>query len=174
MRRRFMLRLILDPKTDRGYIDFAPMNECPGGDVTHRSPIIIPGDDGDASPLVSVDYDHGQRIAGIEILKASSSLGHRFRTDGDQAVFPIYLSVDYTADRARIALRERSVDVEFEKNRPSAVIIVRELAGDTVRSVETGPVAVHYNAKGRISAVSMASASIMLPRRFLRLGSEGK
>ena len=169
-----MLRLIIDPKTDRGYIDFAPMNECPGGDVTHRSPIVIPGNEDNASPFVSVDYDRNQRIAGIEILNPSSLLGDRFRTDGDQAVFPIYLSVDYTADRARITLRERSVDVEFEKNRPSAVITIKELPGDTVRSVAAGPVAVHFSSKGKISAVAMGSASITLPRRFLRLGSDGK
>ena len=132
------------------------------------------GNEGDVSPLVSVDYDRYQRIVGIEVLNPSSLLGDRFRTDGGLAVFPIYLSVDYTADKARIAHRERSVDVEFEKNRPSAVIIVKELPGDTVRSVEAGPVALHYNVKGKISAVSVASASIMLPSRFLRLGSEGK
>ena len=174
MRRRFMLRLIVDPKADRGYIDFAPMNECPGGDVSQRKPIVVTGDQGEVSAIVSVDYDHGQRIAGIEILNPSSLLGHRFRTDGDQAVFPIYLSVDYTADKARIALRERTVNVEFEENRPSAVIIVKELPGDTVRSVEAGPVVFHYNSKGKISAISMSCASITLPRRFRRLGSEGK
>jgi uncharacterized protein YuzE len=169
-----MLRLIVDPKTDRGYIDFAPMNECPGGDVAHRKPIVVTGDMGEVTAIVSLDYDRGQRIAGIEILNPSSLLGHRFRTDGDQAVFPIYLSVDYTADKARITLRERSVGVEFEKDRPSAVITIKELPGDTVRSVEAGPVAFHYSSKGKISAISMSCASITLPERFRRLGSEGK
>jgi uncharacterized protein YuzE len=174
MRRRFILRLIIDPKTDRGYVDFAPMNECPGDDVAHRCQVVIPWDEVNVSPIVSVDYDHNQRIAGIEILNPSSFLGNRFRTDGDQAVFPIYLSVDFAADKARIALRERSVDVTFGENRPCAAINVRELPGDTVRSVEAGPVTVHYNSNGRISAISMSCVSTMLPRRFLRLGSEGK
>jgi hypothetical protein len=84
------------------------------------------------------------------------------------------LSIDYTVDKARIALRERSVDVEFEKDRPSAVIIIKELPGDTVRTVDAGAVAFHYNSKDRISAISMSCASITLPKRFRRLGSEGK
>jgi uncharacterized protein YuzE len=174
MRRRFMLRLIIDPKTDRCYIDFAPMNECPGGDVAHRYQAVIPGDEVDASPTVSVDYDCDQRIAGVEILNPSSFLGSRFRADGDQAVFPVHLSVDYAVDEARIALRERNVDVTFDENSLLALIDVREVPVDAVRSVEAGPLTIHYNSNGRISAISMSCASIVLPRRFLRLGSQGK
>jgi hypothetical protein len=169
-----MLRMIVKPESAGAYIDFTPLNECPGDDVAYRRAIVDPGPGANDVPATSVDFDHCHRIVGIEILNASSFLGRRFRTDGDRAIFPIYLNVDYGRDCARIPLRERRVDLSFDPSRLSAVIDVRELPERTSRSVEAAPLTLHFNGEGKICAVSLKCASGMLPARFLRAGSKGE
>lgn len=174
MHRMFMLRLMIGPEADRAYIDFGPMDECPGGNIAHRQAIVNLEDEIEIPPVVSVGYEYNQRITAIEILNPSRFLGNRFRTDGDQAVFPVYLNLDHKADMARITLRDREVKVAFDESSLRAVVNIRELPGDTVSSVQSGYVGVHYNTKGKISAISIRRASIMLPKRFLLSRSEGK
>jgi uncharacterized protein YuzE len=170
-----MLRLTIDVIADMGYIDFAWANgggvESVGsvgsvGSACSKASFPVPGAETEGIPIISIDYGSDDRIVGIEIPNPSCSLSGRFKACEDNALFPIYMTVDTTTDIARIPFRETSLEVRYDRNNWIANIKMKELPAEMATTIERGPIAVHFNEEGRISAITISDISNQLKDCF--------
>jgi len=178
MTKRFMLMLIVDAKADHASISLVPRGlqgspGCTKGSASLKR-VGIPGRRLGSLPALYADYDAGGRLTGIGICKPSECLGERFRTREQHGVFPVYLTVDYTAETARIALRERRVEVFFNGGTNRAVICVREVPGVAAGTVERKRLSFDYDGAGKLIAISIPDICNQLLSSYLPSSMTGK
>jgi hypothetical protein len=174
MTKRFMLVLVVDSSVDIGEINLEPKASPPSGTVVYGPVMRVPDKLQANLPVLVVYHGEGGRIVKLQLLAPSKFLVEHFQAREKAAEFPVYLSVDYAADTARIAFRERRVEVAFDPRRNLGTISVREVPADAAGTLERGPIAIEYNSAGKLTAISLADIRNQLPACYLPSSLSGR